>query len=90
MCCFLTVLLFLGPRLGVVYMWLFQTATFNAAFDAIIWPLLGFLFLPWTTLMYIFVASGGITGWEWFWLGLMFIADISSYGGGAYGNRAKF
>lgn len=88
--CLFAIVLLLGPRLGLLYMWLFQTTRFNAAFDAIFWPMLGFLFLPWTTLMYIFISPGGLGGWDWFWLGLMFIADIASYGGSAYGNRSKF
>ena len=86
--CFLLILLFLGPRVALVYFWLFQTARFDLVFDTIAWPLLGILFLPWTTLMYLFVAPGGVTEWDWFWLGLMFIADMASYGGG-YKNRSN-
>jgi hypothetical protein len=88
--CLFFIILFLGPRLALLYIWLFQTTTFNMAFDAIFWPIIGFLFLPWTTLMYIFIAPGGVIGWDWFWLGLMLMADIASYGGGAYNNRNKF
>jgi hypothetical protein len=54
-----------------------------------IWPLLGFLFLPWTVLMYVLVARGGIGGFDWIWLGLGLLADIGSYGGGGYGNRDR-
>ena len=32
--------------------------------------------------MYVLVAPLGVTGLDWLWLGLMFIADIASYGGG--------
>jgi len=45
--------------------------------------------VPWTTLMYIFVAPGGIVGWDWFWLGLMLFGDILSLTGSAYKNRDK-
>jgi hypothetical protein len=64
----------------------------EAAFNTWIWPLLGFIFLPWTTLMYVAVAptgTGSVTGFDWVWLGLAVIVDIASYGGGAYGNREK-
>jgi len=88
--CLFAIILLLGPRIALVSMWLFQTTRFNMAFDAIIWPILGFLFLPWTTLMYIFVSPGGLSEWDWIWLGIMLIADITSYGGSAYGNRSKF
>lgn len=59
------------------------------AFDTFIWPLLGALFLPGTTLMYLVVFAGGVTGFDWIWLGLGVLADIGSYGGGAYGNRDR-
>ena len=32
--------------------------------------------------MYIFVAPGGVVGWDWLWLGIMLIADIASDSGG--------
>jgi len=88
--CLLVILLLLGPRVALVYMWLFQTTRFNTAFDAIIWPMLGFFFLPWTTLMYIFVSPDGVIGWNWIWLGVMFFIDIASYGSGAYRNHNRF
>ena len=60
------------------------------AFQTWIWPLLGIIFLPWTTLMYVIVAPGGIVGlWEWLFIGLSVIADIGSYTGGGYGNRRR-
>jgi len=52
-------------------------------------PLLGSLFLPWLTLMYVIIAPGGVTGFDWVWLGLALVADLASYGGGAYGNRNR-
>jgi len=51
--------------------------------------LLGSIFLPWTTLMYVIVAPMGVIGFDWLWLGLAFIADLASYGGGGWGNRDR-
>jgi hypothetical protein len=51
--------------------------------------LLGFLFLPWTTLMYVSVAPLGVVGFDWFWIALAVVADIVTYTGGAYGNRDR-
>ena len=31
----------------------------------VIWAILGFIFLPWTTLMYVMVIPGGIVGFDW-------------------------
>ncbi len=51
--------------------------------------LLGFLFAPWTTLMYVVVFPGGIDGFDWIWLGFGVAFDLFSYSGGAYSNRAR-
>jgi hypothetical protein len=59
MCCLFTVLVFLGPRAGILVWWLLQPARWNAAFTSFIWQLLGFIFVPWTTIMYVLVFPGG-------------------------------
>ena len=89
MCCFYTVLLLLGPRAAIIVWWLFDPVRWQNTFNSFFWSLLGFLFLPWSTLMYVLVAPGGVNGWDFFWLGLSLLADISSYLGGAYGNRDR-
>ncbi len=89
MCCFFTSLVLFGPRLAILVWWLLQPMRWSAAFEGFIWPLLGFLFLPWTTIMYVLVFGGGITGFDWIWLGLGLLADIGSYVGGGYGNRDR-
>jgi hypothetical protein len=88
MCCLVAVLLFLGPRAGVVLWWLFDRARWDRAFDTIIIPIIGFLFLPWTTLAYVLVFSGGLSALDWILLVIALLVDLGSYGGG-YRNRAK-
>ena len=91
MCCFFLVLVTLGPRIGGALWWLFQPVRWEAAFRDFltggnlwwIWPILGIVFLPWTTIMYVIVAPGGVGGWDWLWLGLMLVFDILWYTGGA-------
>lgn len=89
MCCLVTVLLLLGPRAATLVWWILDPTRFNLAFSSIIWPILGFLFLPWTTLMYLIVwGSGqGVQGFDWVWLGIALLIDIGTDAGGAYGNR---
>jgi hypothetical protein len=89
MCCMFTSLVLLGPRVAILVWGLVQPARWEATFDTFVWPLVGFLFLPWTTLMYVGVAPLGVSGFDWFWLVLAFIVDIASYSGSAYGNRDK-
>ena len=89
MCCMLTTLIMAGPRLAIIVWWLFATSRFNQAFSAIIWPILGIIFAPWTTLMYLIVFPGGVVGFDWFWIILGIIFDLGSYFGGGWGNRDR-
>ena len=90
MCCFFTVLLFFGPRLANIVWWFWQPLRWSAAFDeGILLPILGIIFLPWTTLFYVTVGFNGVTGIEWLFVILGFIFDIGSYSGGGYGNRDR-
>jgi len=87
-CCYFLSLVLLGPRIVGAFWWLFQPLRWNLAFGGWtglwwIWPLLGLIFLPWATLMYVILAPGGVIGFEWFWIGLLAVLDIASYAGGA-------
>jgi hypothetical protein len=89
MCCFITTLFLLGPRVAVLIWWLIRPVYFMTVFNTWIWPLLGLIFLPWTTLMYVIVSPLGIVGFDWLWIGLAVLADLSTYAGGGYGNRDR-
>jgi hypothetical protein len=79
----LVVLILAGaPRIAVVLLWLFRPFMISTAFDSIIVPILGVIFLPWLTLMYVLVSPGGIQGFDWALLGLGLFLDLGSYGGG--------
>lgn len=82
MCCFITALLLAGPRLAILVWWIYTPAYITTLFQNWIWPLLGWVFLPWSTLMYMAVAGGGIVGFDWIILGLGVFADMSTYFGG--------
>ena len=88
MCIFL-ILLFLGPRAASLIWWLFNPVRFELTFNTWIVPLIGILFVPWTTLMYTLVGLNGISGWDWLWLGLAFLIDLASYSGGAYSQKDR-
>lgn len=91
MCCLFTSLMFFGARLGLVIYWLFPVgrAQFNQAFNSLIMPILGVIFLPWATLAWtLFYGSNGIAGFDWFWVGLGLVADIAAYTGGAYKRKS--
>jgi hypothetical protein len=52
----------------------------DAAFDSWIWPLLGLIFLPFATLIYVILwQAGGLSGFDWFWVILAALIDIGHW-----------
>ena len=88
-CCLFAVLLAGAPRIAFLLWWLFQPARINHTFSTIIWPLVGVLFLPWTTIMYVIVYPGGINGLDWLFLALALAVDIGTYVGNGQANRRR-
>ena len=89
MCCVIAALFALGPRSAILIWWLVQPARWNLAFDTFLWPFLGFLVLPWTTLMYVLVAPAGVEGFDYIWLGIAVAMDLFTWFGGGYTNRSR-
>lgn len=83
------ILLLLGPRFATIVWWLMEPTRFNLTFSTYLFPILGILFVPCTTLMYVLVFPGGLTGFDWMWLGLALLIDISAAGGGAYKGKQQ-
>lgn len=83
--CIVVLFALISPRLALVLVWLFSNIL-SRAYDSWIIPFLGFFLLPWTTLVYALFWRWGaghhVTGIEWFFVVLAFLADLSSYGGG--------
>lgn len=89
MCCFFLTLVFFGPRLAFLIYWLIRPVYIQSVFQTWIWPLLGLIFLPWTTLMWVIVyGANGIVGFDWLWVGLALVADIATYSSGAYKRKS--
>lgn len=77
--------LLLGPRAITVIWWIIEPSRFSDAFSSFVWPLLGLIFLPWTTLMYVILWSfgTGVHGLDWLFFALAVVADISVYASGS-------
>lgn len=83
----------LFPRLGTLLIWLARPARFEAAFNGSwFWPIVGIIFLPFTTLMYVILWSAGVglTTWDWFWLIMAVVIDVMHWSSTAYSNRERF
>jgi hypothetical protein len=70
------------PRLGLLIMWLFTDWIAVVFGGNWLWPLLGFVFLPFTTLIYVFVSlpPGGVTFGGWLLVGLVVVVDVTHWG----------
>ena len=87
--CLAFVLALISPRLAIIVVWIFSDIL-SRAFDSWLLPFLGFFVLPWTTLAYALmwdIGTHAVTGIEWFFVGLAFLADLGAYGGTARGRR---
>ena len=79
------------PRIALLLMWIF-TNYVDRAFSGFLPPLLGLIFLPFTTIMFCLVSSpaaGGMVGANWIWVALGLLLDIMSYSSGGYGRRQR-
>jgi hypothetical protein len=57
-----------------------------------LWPILGLIFLPFTTLMYVLLwAPGiGIGPLGWLWLLLAVLIDLGGWGSTGYAHRDRY
>ena len=87
-CCLLTLIGLLVPRILMIFI-LLLTDWFDKAYDSFIWPFLGFIFMPYTTLAYMAaMVDSGLNGG---WIVLLIVAvlaDLGCMGSGSV-NRNK-
>ena len=78
-------------RWMLLFYWIARPVQMNVAFNSFIIPCLGFLFLPFTTLMYVFLMQGvgTLQGLDWLWLFLAFLIDVASIGAAGAANRNR-
>jgi hypothetical protein len=86
--CLLAIVGLITPRLVMVVLWLFSDYL-SRAFETFLWPFLGFLFLPTTTLAYA-VAQNSFDGIRGVGLAILIagvLIDFGLLGGGARSRR---
>jgi hypothetical protein len=73
------------PRLALFIVWVARPARVDAAVDTFLLPLLGIVFLPFATLMYVLLSTPGrgLTGWDWFWVVGAGLLDIGHWAASA-------
>ncbi len=83
----LLLLLILGfPRLVLFLIWLFSNYLERAFHGGLLLPILGFIFLPLTTIVYAWEINTGMptSGINLLWLLIAVIIDLGGLGGGAH------
>lgn len=87
--CLVFLLAAFAPRIALLLVWIFTPYVSRAFHGGFIWPFLGLLFLPFTTLIYslVYVPGIGVTGWRWVWVLLGVLLDIAWHGGSARRSR---
>ena len=89
--CLLLLLASFAPRVALILLWIFSNLV-DRAFAGFLIPLLGLIFLPYTTLFYVLSWSpvGGVTGWGWFFVACGLVFDIGHLAGGGYSGRQRY
>jgi hypothetical protein len=84
--CLLLIIILAFPRVALVLMWLFSNYLGRAFHGGLLIPLLGFIFLPLTTIVYAWELNNGLPteGINLVWLLLAVIIDLGGLGGGAH------
>ncbi|MCA9488735.1 MAG: hypothetical protein KC933_21750 [Myxococcales bacterium] len=80
------------PRFVLVLVWLFGGGYIGRAFDTVLWPILGFFFLPLTTLAFVYSMNslgmpGEVPPLGWVLVGLGAVSDLGLLGNGERGRR---
>jgi hypothetical protein len=87
--CLLALLAVFFPRIAVVLLWLF-TSFFNNVYQGVVIPILGFLFLPLTLIVYTYLLkthTGPMTTQGMVFLFIAVILDLGLVGGSRLSRR---
>jgi hypothetical protein len=90
--CLLVLLGSAFPRLALIITWLFTDRVDLAFKGGVALPLLGLIFLPYTTLFYVlaYAPIAGVSSIGWFFVVFGFLLDLASYFGGGREGRRRY
>jgi hypothetical protein len=78
------------PRFVILAGWVNDQAGWKAVFGSEVWLLGGFLFFPWTTLIYALVQPNGLSLLNWIFLGCALLIDLGTWGIGFFAGRKEY
>ena len=88
--CFVGLFAVLAPRLVLFVVWLLSDYL-GRAYHTVLWPILGFIFMPLTTLAYAWAVNskGTVTGGYLVVVVIAALIDLGVIGGGSASRRRK-
>ena len=89
--CIFAIIALAVPRVMMFFAFLL-TNWFGRAFDSLLWPILGFVFMPYTTLAYMAAMLNNNHTLSGGWLALFIVAiivDTGHWGGGGFTYHKK-
>ena len=88
--CLIALFALFFPRVAIVLVVIFSDYI-GAAYQTVFWPLLGFLFMPVTTLAYAWAinSNGSVSGGYLFVVILAILLDLGILGGGASNRQVR-
>jgi hypothetical protein len=67
------------PRVVLILAWIFSPR-WDLVFDTWIWPVLGIIFAPYTTIMFLLIGGlASISGFGWIWIALGVVLDVMKW-----------
>jgi hypothetical protein len=84
--CLVVFVVLLFPRAALALMWFFSTYLQRAFHGGLLLPVLGFIFLPLTTIVYAWELNSGMptSGVNLIWLLIAVVIDVGGLGGGVH------
>ena len=88
--CLLAIIAYAFPRVVIVLVWLFS-GYLGRAYQTPLWPILGFVFMPLTTLAYALAINshGSLSGFYLFIFIIAVLLDLGTHGVGPLSKRRK-
>ena len=89
--CLVVLVAVFAPRFALALVWIFSNLV-DRAFSGFVVPLIGLIFLPYTTLFYVLAWTpvAGVSGWGWFFVSFGVLLDLLHGAGGSYTLRRRF
>ena len=78
------------PRFVLLVAWSNAQVYWGSVLGSPVWLLGGFLFFPWTTLIYGLVQQNGLSLLNWIFLGCGLLIDLGTWGIGIFAGRKEY